>query len=265
MKILAHSVVPTNPLPYLHLGYVSAGFSERPTTRYAGYLQVIQGSLLLAVIGLALLAAWGKRSRARVGVAIGFFTAAVVVFITAFVIRQPPYYPNPVQVTNERLFGLIVELWDEYRYGTVISERLTDYPLSGEAKANGLTDGWFHPMTIERRMGKKHEMLCLVSAGPDGRLDTADDLSREIRVRDITKERMKYAGEILAGKDPGFYRRYRYLAAKEYARQFKAGKIPDGWGVPSKSSRQRRVKEPSALSAPGRMGSSERRMILNDS
>jgi len=154
MKILAHSVVPINPVPYMHLGYVSA-------VPFSSVGQSLTGTLILAVISLYLLLSI-KRKVTKI---IGACLLAGALYLSFISIR---YY----QINTPRYFTGV--------YGRIAINHISADPDIHKMMSKDYNrykfDGWHREFKVMVRKTKQGEYRCLTSAGPDGIFDTADDM-----------------------------------------------------------------------------------------
>jgi len=166
MKLIAHSLVPTDPLPYMHLGYVSGVVQNS----VAGGLSWIVLSCLLAVC-----------IRKLVGKTTTVVTAAIIVVLLAGVLL--------FGYTLQQAFAEKKFVTTRYYVFEPIHQHIAAHLSQGKAmpadiqamqKAWGLRDadfrdGWTHLIRVCDVKFHGNPAWLLQSAGPDGIFDTKDD------------------------------------------------------------------------------------------
>ncbi|MHB9132580.1 MAG: hypothetical protein ACYDBB_16040 [Armatimonadota bacterium] len=187
MKIVAQSLVPSNPLPYLHLGYLSAMTTELPSA-----WPISTAIIWATILSLGVLIILRKyRSLSGGLLMIGITLAGIAAVFFTQAIKGPLRYVNPTSATRGHIL----------RVTSAIKERLArNETIPSDIHAFNLLpkdceDGWYQPLIINK--GKKTEELYIVSsAGPDGRHSTVDDISRAVTKDDLQelKRRMKETG-----------------------------------------------------------------------
>jgi len=179
MKILAHSEVPTNPLPYLHLGYVSAA-------GWNASMGLVSTVLLLGGGGLAILYKGWK-------ISLLYRTAGLLLICACIpIIILLPSYARGVQanadtrVNASLIFNCI---YHRLQDGSQIPDSLRDIEWKGSRPR--ITDGWKCEYRFHRRDRQDQVVLSLTSAGPDGLFDSTDDMTyhREYSKKLLVKEK----------------------------------------------------------------------------
>jgi len=169
MQILAHSVVPPNPVPYLHLGYISAGANAR-TTQAPGYLFIASGIVLSALLGVILIRKGISPATRRVGLAL------LLVSILVFTLSQIPWpsrYAHPEEASQDHA-------WKVYK--RIAVTRKPGDPIPSDLQALSkifpyTKDGWNREMHIATYQAKGKEAYAIISAGQDGQFGTGDDIA----------------------------------------------------------------------------------------
>lgn len=228
MKIVAYSLVPPTPVPYLHLGYISAfesNHANQITSAIPGLQAILSACFALSVLGVLLFRYAGQRvpcfRPAFLGMAMLAFLA-MVAGIVCNSMNYPPRFAHPVATTRYHLQMLQSNLAYRLEIGepapssiqglNADSEMLRAYyerrRLAGDLQDEDqdqpkwfndsrdpdmlYKDGWLHPLKLEcRRQDGLREYL-LISAGPDGIFANRDDIRMSVTDRVITETRMRY-------------------------------------------------------------------------
>ena len=169
MKILAHSVVPVNPVPYLHLGYISATTStlEKPN---AAFYSVG----MLVVIGV-IIAVWYRRASKRLsqfGLHLAFFGVLALMGIGCL---GPIRYIHPERVTVGHASQSLKKIATYHQSGKPIPKSLPVLQRAAGLPEKWLKDGWMRPFRYLTAEGDEGAAVVLASAGMDGRFNTRDD------------------------------------------------------------------------------------------
>ncbi|MHB0939039.1 MAG: hypothetical protein ACYDCO_24785 [Armatimonadota bacterium] len=229
MKLVAHSLVPPAPVPYLHLGYTAAAMAHanRTENSFPGLQVILPLCFTFTMLGLVLVG-FVRRRFPRLGQV--FLGVSILAFVTGIVcmsIRMPHRYTNPHAATRYHLLMLESNL--AYRlevgepapgsiqylnakgeiFGAYQERRSLAGDLPGELQLyhywenskpyiSVYEDGWKHSLQLERRQQKGINEYTLVSAGPDGRFGTTDDIrGTTLTDRSITETRMRYLMKLI--------------------------------------------------------------------
>jgi len=171
MKILAHSVVPTNPLPYLHLGYISASAEQR--THSDDFLRTIWAyELCCFVVLIVAVQFFLKSTRQRIRVGLVLALAAVIVGSIPLIL--PDRYAHPVEATYDHMESMISPIVYSMNQSKKLPVTTGALKCGQQYKAR---DGWGQYFRIEQQTVGSLTGYILVSAGPDGQFGTVDDIS----------------------------------------------------------------------------------------
>jgi hypothetical protein len=180
MQILAHSLIPVNPTPYLHLGYISA-YAEKTTTMPAGFDQLPQYGFIVIAIGLFIVL-YAQRFTSRwkyLALVIPLLGLAMI--IGAVTIRTPKRLVSPHFTMMQRLDLLHREVQcylDEGKPVPTDINVLVKQALPRDQKSTKrlhTEDIWGTPFRITRETVEKAPFYLITSAGEDRRFDTIDD------------------------------------------------------------------------------------------
>lgn len=167
MKIVAQSLVPVNPLPYMHLGYIAAAPINAAKTYWAL-------TFFCTVMALYI---W-KRSRLA---GIAFLVLAVASFGWSRVQYQRGEVTLTYKMTKRNanyILGLITQFGMASKGKPVDINQVMSY-----IHLCSKFDGWKRPYRFKERVETitthptRH--FTLTSSGPDGIFDTADDIVHE--------------------------------------------------------------------------------------
>ncbi|MHB9109239.1 MAG: hypothetical protein ACYDCO_19470 [Armatimonadota bacterium] len=170
MQILAHSVVPSNPVPYLHLGYLSAG-ANRETSQPPGYGFITGGAMVVALLGIILFRKGISPVAKRYGRWI-MLTGLIVLGLAQ--IPWPSRYAYPENTSQDHAYKI---------YHRIRQRRLPGDPIPSDLRAfakkygDYSTDGWNREMRIVLLPLKGKDAYAIVSAGRDGKFGTDDDIA----------------------------------------------------------------------------------------
>ncbi|MHB9132581.1 MAG: hypothetical protein ACYDBB_16045 [Armatimonadota bacterium] len=178
MKIVAQSLVPTNPLPYLHMGYLSATTADQH--------HAMKGMMPFFAMVALLIIAYLRIRKAPIWciVVTIICLGGVLAAMTTPWDSQPGSYLHPYKVTNMRLAALSLMAMESLLKGESISTDTNELPKTWKFEHKQNEDGWFHAFRIAK--GKKvGELYIISSAGPDGRFGTLDDITRPVTRADV--------------------------------------------------------------------------------
>lgn len=183
MKLLAHSLVPTSPTPYMHLGYLSATSTGDPEASIKAF-----GPLVIAIIGVYLLLNYRRRS-AMVWLgsvmAVGGFAASISIYL--ILSNGPLRYLSPYQATLGRERVILEGIKQSQLNDKAIPTTLTAFQKEWALPDSNFEDGWFHRIRYSQEVKEKQKCYVITSAGPDGRFGTPDDLCSWLRSDGIIK------------------------------------------------------------------------------
>ncbi|MHB9132584.1 MAG: hypothetical protein ACYDBB_16060 [Armatimonadota bacterium] len=167
MKIVAQSVVPTNPLPYLHLGYSAAAATN---TRISG----ISGTVFIAAISVYLIAYHWKTSILARIVSIVLIGLGVMLLTNSEIIARRE---EVVVKTRFRVLrNLKNQLQEHVNNGEKIPDDLHSIQKAWQLPDSAIHDGWGHQLRYEKTTFPDSTEYLLQSAGEDEVFDTADDI-----------------------------------------------------------------------------------------
>ena len=180
MKILAVSEVPPKA-PFVHLGYVAAGFSRFYSKPAAGI-----GGLLVAasILGLVIVKAMTpKRLKKRIGlegthsrVVFGLFATAGIISALVFSWYAFAREWGRHAVTRDGLEQLSAMIHQRLEAGEEVPADVESIRAQWGLDDEAVRDAWNRPIAYRESHPYWHEGDSLVSAGTDGRFDTADDV-----------------------------------------------------------------------------------------
>lgn len=208
MKIVAHSLVPPSPLPFMHLGYVSAGgmVSMETTSQPIGYGYLItMGVTLSLVCALSLISIIrSKKGKSYTAILLLLLLAGLGALGYGLYGPGPTRYRYPVEVTHQKVHFFYPVYVNEFIERNRLSpddllpipdtsdaffDKLAamdcEYPIS-EQYRKFVIDGWSRPYRLEKV--ERHEVsnvinLLLHSAGPDGTHGTKDDIVTPVSLK----------------------------------------------------------------------------------
>jgi len=178
MKLIASSQVPTDPLPYLHLGYVAATAYDTSWVNPNIFFAV-------TICSFVFFLAYHKH-RVLSGIGFAISAGCVITILTLLILtasaRGPYRYGIPPRATESHISEILSEIerhaGDKQTPGT-----LTEMQHAWTFRAaNVLEDGWRRPFRLKKIVTKQQTTFTLTSAGPDGKFDTADDIWGEMRL-----------------------------------------------------------------------------------
>jgi hypothetical protein len=193
MKIIAQSTL-ADGNPYIHLGYLSSTAIEKHMTpSTGGIVSLILGAAIVATAVVARLAAgvapFRLIRRFWIFLSAGGCACMVLGGIALYLspVQTREYYLNPEIVTMTRAEAIQDEIKQRRDSGQAVPNDLSGLGI----EQRRLTDGWWHPFryVIDGEEGSR--TYTLISAGPDGVFDTADDL--RYSAEPLWKERERYA------------------------------------------------------------------------
>jgi len=185
MKLIAQSVVPSR-LPYIHLGYL-ATTSTRPdgTFFHAGLV------LFLVGVGMAFKFVLGRTSggltavwmhlRKPVALALAglLILAAGVAGVVIGYKRGTVVYRHPKAMTRGSMYSIAERISANLKIGEPVPTDLDAllHERSEESRDRLTQDGWFQRMVVREDDKGKYS---IISKGPDGSLDTDDDIVKVV-------------------------------------------------------------------------------------
>ncbi|MHB9132583.1 MAG: hypothetical protein ACYDBB_16055 [Armatimonadota bacterium] len=191
MKVYASSLVPTTPLPYLHLGYLSATTSNQHNS-LKSVVPFFSVFTLLVITYLII----RKAPLWCILVTAIFAGTILTVMTTVSWVQASPHlraanqHPQPVRylypdkVTDMRMAAISLMVAEAIHNGQSIPTDTNELPKTWKYEHKQNEDGWFHAFRIAK--GKKvGELYIISSAGPDGRFGTLDDITRPVTRADV--------------------------------------------------------------------------------
>jgi hypothetical protein len=182
MKLLAQSLVPVNPVPYVHLGYTSAIVNQRQVTSPAGAIVALQCGLFLALLGLVLMAQFGNMTVPRRRLAITSVLIGAVLAVGGLLSFKNQGYTYPIAATIDHGLYIVRRLEnqqksDETAVVPQMSSQLARQPMpDGDSWTEyKLRDAWGQEFRLQRVKHPEYSLIA-VSAGPDGQFGSADDI-----------------------------------------------------------------------------------------
>ncbi len=169
MRITAHSLVPSNPMQYMHLGYTSAILY---TPRFDPFFLP---ALCVVVLWSSVVAVRGFRKSRLVA---GSYILLAVTALGLAAIAQSSYAHRTDFERQEwtrgnirRLTGKLEEFPSQ---GYSLPATLRDFKKfwSGD-----IVDGWRQPLRMTQVETSKGTLVTITSRGRDGRFGTSDDIS----------------------------------------------------------------------------------------
>jgi len=178
MQLIAHSVVPSTPVPYLYLGYLSATTTEQPFRNIGLLFSII-------LIAFGLLMAIGRFRQLR-KVLIGLLIAAcgfgALALTRTYLDNGPVRYQHPLRVTESTMHSIREAISQRLMAGGSIpgdlhelETDLASHSMNPTIDDQYLKDGWMHPIVL-RRLDNPAILYELASAGPDEKFGTEDDV-----------------------------------------------------------------------------------------
>lgn len=157
MRLLAHSLLPTNNTPYLHLGYIAAA----PVNNVAGVLGLM-GVFLFSALYLR------KLSRFLSRICIGAAIACILLIPITWMQGVATVQSTKKRYCRARAHALIMQM-----QGAVLTGEPVSYALDHFGTQNDL---WGRPFRLERHRKDPAAPYALCSDGPDKTPETRDDL-----------------------------------------------------------------------------------------
>lgn len=196
MQILGQSLIPPNPVPYLHLGYGAAVFE---TTRdIPARTEIVLGGLGLFIVCLLLLIPLRRWRKAVLLVGL----LGIAMTATAIFLRLPRATNDPLRVTLVNMHALYIVLIEHIVKEGTIPAGIRNLPTTYRGE-DGYADAWRHPLRLITRHRNGQREYTIGSDGQDGRPGTADDLTDQywISDSDITKARLDCLNQALLASD----------------------------------------------------------------
>ncbi|MFI5381052.1 MAG: hypothetical protein ACHRHE_17280 [Tepidisphaerales bacterium] len=182
MKIVGQSTV-ANGTPYLHLGYLASTVLKPQASLLSG------GQILLAagivVVSVATLR-WVRSNLAvvalirRKGVTLAVTGAALIlaggISMRAAFKYAKEVYVSPEYTTMKNAGGILAAMEACRQRGELIPGNMIVVKTS---LGLPITDGWLNEMRLVKEVRDGKEVIFVVSAGPDEKFGTADDMRLE--------------------------------------------------------------------------------------
>ena len=170
MKLVAHSTIPSTPLPYMHLGYISA-----VNNWYTGKGDTIVGLFAMSIIGIVLAFRFHKK-------AVGLFGIALVIVGVAGLgllrwnAGTSKQYLHPRKVTEGKLGNIQNQIDNYYVADTPLPRDIKTLVRELRLKPEEFKDAWFRPIRYVAGSKQGDIAYQLISAGDDGIFVTKDDM-----------------------------------------------------------------------------------------
>lgn len=200
MKILAHSVVPVNPVPYLHLGYISAIPYEKTSSSLPGLQVMLAAGWVFIFAGILLLSRHQFRDTLtwrRAWPILPLFGIGMALLIVPPMIHLPQHYIRPRAATMQNIKDMTTTLGQVLKAGDPPPEDAAELVKTYPATSMKLNDGWQHPLRIIARENHGEKGYGITSAGPDGVFVTEDDITG--RIITMTEIQCEITKDITAG------------------------------------------------------------------
>ncbi len=163
MKLIANSLVPTNPLPYLHLGYFHAQTADKgPLLLFAfsSFAFIIISACIWFVIAI-------RDSQRSLGFKKGQRQA-----VEANKLAKAPSLSNSVAIS------ILIKMQGDLLNNKAIPDDLAAYCAGMHLPRQ--VDGWDHSFRLVTQRKNARTAYLLISAGPDGVFDSPDDITWEL-------------------------------------------------------------------------------------
>lgn len=192
MKLLAQSLIPTNPVPYTHLGYIAAN-AERVTTSPPGYESLGIYGFILTIIGVILLFRVSYAHRLWRYLATVVPLAGIGLLLCAALIDRmgTPRFVSPKHTMMLRMLNLTIEINRCLDAGKPVPVDIATLVLNSPITATDprkrlhTEDVWGTPFRITRQQQENDLWYDVISAGPDRRFGTADDMTQQTKFIEI--------------------------------------------------------------------------------
>jgi hypothetical protein len=167
MKLLTHSLIPTTPTPYLHLGYISA---QAMNTANFGWLWFVA----CVIVGIHTLKNPRFSRRAAKVVASCCFLLGIAILISA----QMEAKVQSRAINSHTVLVILNSTASDHVASTgIIPSNIKDAQEAWELTPDLLKDGWGHKMRLTCLPATAEEIVCVIySAGRDGSYSTEDDI-----------------------------------------------------------------------------------------
>lgn len=220
MQIVGRSLVPTTSLPYTHLGYLSA---TRPSALTTNFLII---GFVLSIAGLVIAVRHGRNLRKPAFVT-GLLLLTLGVLMVIFAKQQPPRLVHAGSITGKEMYAIAYDIVKLQQKGKPVPDTVEAVEALFERRYGVRKDGWFHPYQLRKETAGKKLIYKVVSAGPDSRFDTPDDMSQSTTaVEDdvFTDETKKNLRLLLT--------RVKTAEPSNEPVWHNAGQLRDGWNRP---------------------------------
>ncbi len=172
MQILGHSVIPVTPVPYLHLGYMSA-YVEKVTTVPPGFEHFFGYGLFITIISLAVFLYTRQFSSRAKYIPLVFLAAGIGMLVIPAIFQVPPRLAYPEATLSFRMSVLCGEINDEIDAGKPVPTSVYVLALKNRWRTD---DIWGTPFRImPEKMDDDSTVYAIVSAGEDRKFGTKDD------------------------------------------------------------------------------------------
>lgn len=186
MKIVAYSLVPPSPLPYLHLGY-SAALSGGGG--HARNEMIIFSAAGICMVLLGIVVTWRSRNKYLITLALILASFGLVGAVNAGIYlyqnRGPLRYRYPLAVTKDHQRALAASIQYHITEGISVPSDTSTLAIGFSLKPEYTRDGWYHPIHFMQGDMKEIARYKLISGGPDGRFDTGDDITTLVEAKGI--------------------------------------------------------------------------------
>lgn len=146
MQIIAHSVAPPNPLPYLHVGYVSSSYNAHLVP------MMTAGFCVLICVFFLQRMRWAPAKRLASIVTV----AGIALLILAVVGPGPRRYHNPTLFTSSQASTLIRLIVQKQEGKEPIPPTLEEMRQAWGLEKKNTVDAWSRPLRIQTQKEGKH-------------------------------------------------------------------------------------------------------------
>ncbi len=169
MKLVAYSLVPSSPMQYMHLGYTAAA------TKVEYFVDPIWSAAAF-VVTLLLIAALTMRRSVKWGVIILCVAVVTACWAGANRYSQTRKWESwSREWTQNTTAQILTDIQMRRDDGKGIPGTMAEYKK--ECGGWPAVDAWQHPWRVTQHKRVDGVSVTVTSAGPDGRFDTADDIS----------------------------------------------------------------------------------------
>jgi hypothetical protein len=175
MKTVAHSIVPSHPVPYMHLGYISA-VNLQQTSDVPGGGALIGLGLTMVVAGAVLVTNITKHLPALRKGGIALLVLGILCCAVSAFGPWPARYKYPERATYDRAWKMQDRLNAQAQIGEVTADNVADLIQHDSLLTAVRSDAWGRPMRVTITGSGKEAVAAVTSAGPDGIFATPDDI-----------------------------------------------------------------------------------------